>query len=104
MAGTPAVEVKSDNCLLPQESTQIKHRPRRVATSTHITRLRTGPGRHRRAHRRQRPAGGGAELEMRARGNGQAGSGLEQHRLLPLALAPPHLPLAAEDIPDLLDG
>src|SRR5881227_1148710 len=40
MAGTPAVEVKSDNCLLPQESTQIKHRPRRVATSTHITRLR----------------------------------------------------------------
>src|SRR6266568_5683798 len=40
MVGTPAVEVKSDNCLLPQESTQIKHRPRRVATSTHITRLR----------------------------------------------------------------
>src|SRR6266496_6616458 len=43
MVGTPAVEVKSDNCLLPQESTQIKHRPRRVATSTHITRLRGYP-------------------------------------------------------------
>jgi hypothetical protein len=32
MAGTPAAGVKSDNCLLPKESTQIKHHPRRVAT------------------------------------------------------------------------
>src|SRR5436305_11777338 len=47
MVGTPAVEVKSDNCLLPQESTQIKHRPRRVATSTHITGLNNKPSRAR---------------------------------------------------------
>ena len=35
---------KPDNCLLPQEPLAIKHRARRVATSTHITRLRTLPG------------------------------------------------------------
>ena len=38
MMGTPAAGV--DNCLLPQELLAVKHRARRVATSTYITRLR----------------------------------------------------------------
>src|SRR5437870_87833 len=32
MVGAPAAEVKSDNCLLPQEPLAVKHRARRVAT------------------------------------------------------------------------
>src|SRR6266702_3240251 len=39
MVGDSCGRGKSDNCLLPQEPLAVKHRARRVATSTHITRL-----------------------------------------------------------------
>src|SRR6266581_8786140 len=46
MVSAPAAGVKSDNCLLPREPLAVNHRARRVATSTHITRLRSD-GSHR---------------------------------------------------------
>src|SRR6516164_1131236 len=65
--------------------------------------VRTGPGRHRHADRGERAAAVRAELEMRARGKGYAGAGAQGHRLLPVALAPPHLAVAVQDVPDLVD-
>jgi hypothetical protein len=41
---------------------------------------------------------------MRARRNGHARTRLEGHGLLTLCLPPPHLPLPAQDVPDLIDG
>ncbi len=40
---------------------------------------------------------------MRARGNGHAGTGSQGHDLLPFGLAPPHLAVPVQDVPDLVD-
>src|SRR5580704_13905639 len=64
----------------------------------------TRPGRHRHAHRRQRPVAVRTELEVGARRDGQAGAGPQRYRLGPVPPAPPHLALAAEDVPQLVDG
>jgi hypothetical protein len=40
---------------------------------------------------------------MRARRNGHARTRLQEHSLLTLGLPPPHLPLPAQDVPDLVD-
>src|SRR6185312_6482045 len=69
-----------------------------------VGRAITRPGRHRHAYRGQRAAVTGAELEARARRDGQAGAGATGHRLLSLPLAPPHLAVAGQDVPELVDG
>src|SRR2546421_2751312 len=63
---------------------------------------RSRPRRHRDPEDRERPAGSGPELEIRAGGDAEADAGLQRYRLLPVARAAPHLATAPEDVPDLL--
>src|SRR5262249_61898516 len=62
------------------------------------------PRGHRHGYHRNRTVAARPELEMRACGNGHAGTRLQAHGLLPVGLAPPHLTGPADDVPDFIDG
>src|SRR5215471_4199711 len=64
--------------------------------------IRARPGWHRHGHRPQRAILRRPELELRPRGDRQARPRYQRHRLLPGAVAAPHLTAPAQDVPDLL--